>query len=165
MLSEAKRLIPWTPDIDIGLPNSAYSNASMYSALQKVLENQYEIGMSFKNTPRGHILVTSYIDVNTAPYFDGPADLEGKALFSSEIEEAVKGMLPVSMSWRKRGYVDFYKAPKKWMQGFSFVTINNEQFVTVKQVDKLLTYWYGKNYRLPARKGNGGVYRTIMAPE
>ena len=49
--------------------------------------------------------------------------------------------------------MDFYKAPKKWMEGFSFVTLNNEQFVTVKQVDKHLSKWYGKNYRVPARKG------------
>ena len=149
----SKAIIPWTYDIDIALPKSAYSNASIYSALQKVLENQYEIGMSFMNMPRGHILVASYIDVNTAPYFDGPGDLEGKALFSSEIEKAVKGMLPVSMSWRERGYVDFYPADNQWLEGSSFVTINNEQFVTVKEVDKLLTNWYGKNYRQPAHKG------------
>ena len=54
---------------------------------------------------RGHILVPPYIDVNTAPYFDGP-EFKGKALFSSELEEAVEGMLPVSQHWRQRGYID-----------------------------------------------------------
>ena len=50
--------------------------------------------------PRGHVLVPPYIDVNTAPYFEGPEDLEGKALFSSNLEKAVKGMLPISRQFR-----------------------------------------------------------------
>ena len=149
----SKAIIPWTYDIDIALPTSVYKNTSTYTALEKVLENQYYIGWSFMNMPRGHILVSPYIDVNTAPYFDGPEDLEGKALFSSELEEAVKGMLPVSQDWRQRGYVDFYEAGQALMEGSSIVTINNKQFVTVKDVDKMLNTYYGKNYRQPALKG------------
>ena len=149
----SKAIIPWTYDIDIALPTSVYKNASTYTALEKVLENQYYIGWSFMNMPRGHILVPPYIDVNTAPYFDGPEDLEGKTLFSSELEEAVKGMLPVSQDWRERGYVDFYEAGQALMNGSSIVTINNKQFVTVKDVNKMLITNYGKNYRQPALKG------------
>ncbi|XP_022788801.1 uncharacterized protein LOC111328596 [Stylophora pistillata] len=149
----SKAIIPWTYDIDIALPTAVYKNASTYSTLEKVLENQYYAGMSFMNMPRGHILVPPYIDVNTAPYFDGPEDLEGKALFSRELEEAVKGMLPVSHRWRKRGYVDFYEAGHALMEGSSLVTINNEEFVTVKDVNKMLSFNYGENYLQPALKG------------
>ena len=149
----SKAIIPWTYDVDFALAASVYKNTSTYTALEKVLENQYYIGWSFMNMPRGHILVSPYIDVNTAPYFDGPEDLEGKALFSSELEEAVKGMLPVSQDWRQRGYVDFYEAGQALMEGSSIVTINNKQFVTVKDVDKMLNTYYGKNYRQPALKG------------
>ena len=119
----------------------------------QLLENQYYTGMSFMDLPRGHILVPPYIDVNTAPYFDGPEDLEGKTLFGSDLEKAVKGMLPVAQYWRQRGYVDFYEAGQALMEGSSIVTINNEQFVTVKDVDKMLSMNYGKNYRQPALKG------------
>ncbi|XP_058969328.2 uncharacterized protein [Pocillopora verrucosa] len=149
----SKAIIPWTYDVDIALPSSVYKNASTYTALEKVLENQYYIGMSFMDMPRGHILVPPYIDVNTAPYFDGPEDLEGQTLFNSDLEEAVKGMLPVSQYWRQRGYVDFYEAGQALMEGSSIVTINNKQFVTVKDVDKMLSMNYGKNYRQPALKG------------
>ena len=149
----SKAIIPWTHDVDIALPSYVYKNASTYTALEKVLENQYYIGMSFMDMPRGHILVPPYIDVNTAPYFDGPEDLEGQTLFSSDLEEAVKGMLPVSQYWRQRGYVDFYEAGQALMEGSSIVTINNKQFVTVKDVDKMLSMNYGKNYRQPALKG------------
>lgn len=149
----SKAIIPWTYDVDFALAASVYKNTSTYTALEKVLENQYYIGWSFMNMPRGHILVSPFIDVNTAPYFDGPEDLEGKALFSSELEEAVKGMLPVSQHWRQRGYVDFYEAGQALMEGSSNVTINNKQFVTVKDVDKMLSTNYGKNYRQPALKG------------
>lgn len=106
------------------------------------------------DVPRVHSLMGPYIDVDTAPVFDGPDDLEGNLLFSSDIEEAVKGMLPVSENWRDRGYADLYWSPSVWMNGSSLVTINNQQFVTVKQVDYELTNWYGKDYREPVLKGN-----------
>lgn len=41
-----------------------------------------------------------YIDEDTVPFFDGSNDLEGKALFSEEIEEAVRDMLPILNYWR-----------------------------------------------------------------
>lgn len=74
-------------------------------------------------------------------------------LFSNDIKEAVKGMLPVSDNWRDRSYVDFYWSPSAWMNGLSLVTINNQQYVTVKEVDYELTNWYGKNYCEPILKG------------
>ena len=94
------------------------------------------------------------MEIDTAPYFNGPDDLQGNALFSNELEEAVRGMLPVSQYWRKCCYVDFYEALPQWMKDSSLVTINNEQFLTVKDVDYKLTDWYGKNYRQPALTGN-----------
>ena len=51
----------------------------------------------------------------------------------------MKGMLPVSLNWRERCYVDIYEAPVEWMNGFSLVTINNEKFKTVKEIDYDLT--------------------------
>ena len=150
----SQAIIPWTYDVDIALPEAALGqNASTFSALQKLLGGQYYIGDSFDWT-RGHPLWAPYVEIDTAPYFDGPDDLQGNALFSSELEEAVKGMLPVSQYWRKRCYVDFYEALPHWMKDSSLVTINNEQFWTVKDVDYKLTNWYGKNYRQPALTGN-----------
>ena len=150
----SKAIIPWTHDVDVALPESSFErNSSTFSALQRLLENQYYVGESF-GMQRGHLLLPPYIEINTTPYFDGPDDVEGNALFSSELEEAVKGMLPVSSSWRERGYVDFYEAPERWMWGSSLVTINNEQFLTVKEIDYELTNWYGKNYLQPVLKGN-----------
>ena len=44
-----------------------------------------------------------------SPLFWRTWGFKGKALFSSELEEAVEGMLPVSQHWRQRGYVDWWK--------------------------------------------------------
>ena len=150
----SQAIIPWTYDVDIALPESTFDpNASTFSALQKLLGNKYYVGESF-GMPRAHMLLAPYIEINTTPYFDGPDDVEGNALFSDELEEAVNGMLPVSHDWRERCYVDFYKAPARWMERSSLITINNEQFCTVKEIDYELTDWYGKNYRQPVLKGN-----------
>ena len=150
----SQAIIPWTYDIDIALPKSAFAlNTSAFSGLQRLLGKDYYVGKSF-DMNRAHLLLPPYIDVNTTVYFDGPDDVEGNALFSHELEEAVKGMLPVSRNWRERCYVDFYEAPAEWMEGSSIVTINNEQFLTVKEIDYVLTYWYGKNYLQPVRKGS-----------
>ena len=95
-----------------------------------------------------------YIEVDTVPFYDGPDDLEGNALFSNEIEEAVRGMLPVSDDWREHCYVDFYKGEPVWMKDSSLITINNQTYFTVKQVDYELTKWYGENYLESALQGN-----------
>ena len=150
----SQAIIPWTYDVDIALSSAAFGRDSTFSALQKLLGSQYYVGESFMNITRGHMLLAPYIEINTAPYFDGPDDLEGNALFSSELEEAVKDMLPVSHFWRTRCYVDFYKASARWMNASTFVTVNNEQFLTVKDVEYELTNWYGKNYLQPALTGN-----------
>ena len=44
-----------------------------------------------------------------SPLFWRTWGFKGKALFSSELEEAVEGMLPVSQHWRQRGYIDWWK--------------------------------------------------------
>lgn len=150
----SKAIIPWTHDIDIALPESSfYQNTSTFSALQKLLGDQYYVGESF-DMERAHLLLPPYIEINTTAFFDGPDDVEGKAFFSDELEEAVNDMLPVSRDWRERGYVDFYEAPVEWMDGSSLVTINNEQFKTVKTIHYELTNWYGKNYLQPVFKRN-----------
>ena len=150
----SQAIIPWTADIDIALTKSAIDNASTFPAIEKQLENRYYVGNSFMDVPRVHSLMGPYIDVDTAPFFDGPDDLQGNSLFSKAIEEAVKGMLPVSGHWRNRCYADLYWSPSVWMNGSSLVTINNHTFVTVKEVDYELTNWYGKDYREPVFKGN-----------
>lgn len=150
----SQAIIPWTADIDIALTKSAIDNASTILAIKKQLENRYYVGNSFMGMARVHSLTGPYIDVDTAPFFDGPDDLQGNLLFSSDIEEAVKGMLPVSKEWRDRGYADLYWSPSVWMNGSSLVTINNQTFVTVKEVDYELTNWYGKDYRQPVLNGN-----------
>ena len=115
---------------------------------------------------RAHLLLPPYIEINTTAYFDGPDDVEGNAFFSNELEEAVKGMLPVSRNWRKRCYVDFYEAPVEWMNGSSLVTINNEQFKTVNEIDYELINWYGENYLQPALKENWtGLTDKLSATE
>ena len=151
----SQAIIPWTYDIDIALPVSAFDlDTSTFSALQRLLgTDQYYVGESF-GMQRAHLLLPHSIEVNTTAYFDGSDDVEGNAFFSDGLEEAVKGMLPVSLHWRERCYVDFYEAPVEWMEESSLVTINNEQFLTVKEIDYELTNWYGKNYLQPALKGN-----------
>ena len=150
----SQAIIPWTYDVDIALPKAAFDqNASTFSALQKILGGQYHVGKSF-GQHRAHPLWAPYVEIDTAPYFDGPDDLQGNALFSNELEEAVRGMLPVSKFWRTRCYVDFYKGLPQRMKRSSTVIINNEQFLTVKDVDFKLTNWYGKNYQQPAFTGN-----------
>ncbi|KAJ7393329.1 hypothetical protein OS493_006299 [Desmophyllum pertusum] len=153
----SQAIIPWTQDVDIAVPKSAFLKASTYSSLQKLLgSRQYYVGESFLDMPRGHMLSGPSIEINTTSYFEGPDDLEGNALFSNELEEAVKDMLPVSQNWKARCYVDLYQASDEWMEESSLITINNEQFVTltVKDVDYQLTSLYGKNYRQPEVKGN-----------
>ena len=150
----SQAIIPWTADADIALEKSAIDNASTFSAVQKLLRNKYHVGNSFMDVPRAHMLMGPYIEIDTTPFFDGPDDLEGNLLFSNDIKEAVQGMLPVSLDWRSRCYVDLYWSPLAWMNGSSLVTINNQQFVTVKEVDYELTNWYGKDYREPVLKGN-----------
>ena len=149
----SQAIIPWTADIDIALTKSAIGNASTILAIEKQLEDRYYVGNSFMDVPRVHSLMGPYIDVDTAPFFDGPDDLQGNLLFSNDIEEAVKGVLPVSEDWRGRGYADLYSSPSVWMNGSSLVTVNNQTFVTVKEIDYELTNWYGKDYRQPFLKG------------
>ena len=149
----SQAVIPWTCDIDIALNRSTYDNASTYTAIKKLLRNQYYVGNSFMGMPRAHMVIPPYIKVDTAPFFDGPDDLQGNLLFSSDIEEAVKDMLPVSASWRDRGYVDFYVAPSVWLNDSALVTINNQQFITLKEIEYELTNWYGKDYRQPVYRG------------
>ena len=149
----SQAIIPWTCDIDIALNRSTYVNASTYTAIEKLLRNQYYVGNSFMGMPRAHMLIPPYIEVDTAPFFDGPDDLQGNLLFSSDIEKAVRDMPPVSARWRDRGYVDFYVAPSVWLNDSSLVTINNQQFITVKEIEKKLTNWYGKDYRQPVVRG------------
>lgn len=150
----SQAIIPWTADVDIALTKSAIDNASTILAIAKQLESRYYVGNSFMDALRVHSLMGPYIDVDTAPFFDGPDDLQGNLLFSTDIEEAVNGMLPVSEDWKERGYADLYWSPSVWMNGSSLVTVNNQTFVTVKEVDYELTNWYGKDYRQPVLKGN-----------
>ena len=148
----SQAIIPWTFDVDIAIPKSAYKNQSTFAALQGELGGKYYVGKSF-GMPRAHMLMPPYYEVNTAAFFEGPDDLEGNALFNREIERAVKGMLPISGLWRSHVYVDFYKGKSAWMKDFSFVTINNQTYTTVKNVDYQLTEWYGENYLKPIVKG------------
>jgi len=150
----SQAIIPWTYDVDISISNSDIESSSTFAALQKELGNQYYVGDSYFNMPRGHPLMAPFIEVDTAQFFDGPDDLQGNALFSEEIEQAVKDMLPLSYDWRDHGYVDFYCGDSERMSGYSLVTINNQTFVTVKDVDEQLTNWFGENYREPIVKGN-----------
>jgi len=61
-------------------------------------------------------------------------------------------MLPISGLWRSHVYADFYKGRSAWMKDFSFVTINNQTYATMKKVDYELTKWYGENYLEPIVK-------------
>jgi len=150
----SQAIIPWTHDIDIAISKSAIVNKSTFVALQKELGGLYYVGNSYMDTPRAHMLVPPYIEVDTAPFFDGPYDLEGNALFSDEIDERVKGMLPISDNWRERGYIDLYGGHLVWMNDSSLVVINNQTFTTVKEVDYELKNWYGESYSEPSVKGN-----------
>lgn len=150
----SQAIIPWTHDVDITISKPAIMNHSTFAALEKELGGLYYVGMSFISTPRAHWLLPPYIDVDTAPFFHGTEDLQGiDALFSDEIEEAVRGMLPVSRDWRARGYIDLYGGHLAWMNGSSVVTINNRTYITVKKVHEELAAWYGKNYRRPSVEG------------
>ena len=153
----SQTVIPWTCDVDIALTKADYGNSSTYSSIAELLRTKgshYYLGISYMGMPRGHMLMAPYIEVDTTPFFDGPDDLEGSnLLFSSDIEEAVQGMLPVSSGWRERRYVDFYISPSVWLNGSALAVINNEQFVTLKDIDYELTNWYGKGYLQPAQRG------------
>ena len=153
----SQTVIPWTCDVDIALTKADYGNSSTYSSIAELLRTKgshYYLGISYMGMPRGHMLMAPYIEVDTTPFFDGPDDLEGKnLLFSSDIEEAIQDMLPVSSGWRERRYVDFYISPSVWLNGSALAVINNEQFVTLKDIDYELTNWYGKGYLQPAHRG------------
>lgn len=153
----SQTIIPWTCDVDIALPKADYRNVSTYSSVAELLKTNgchYYLGMSFMGMPRGHMLMGPYIEVDTAPFFHGPDDLEGSnLLFSSKIEQAIQGMLPVASGWRERRYVDFYVSPSVWLNGSALATINNEKFITLKDIDYELTNWYGKGYLQPALRG------------
>ena len=153
----SQTVIPWTCDVDIALTKADYGNSSTYSSIAELLRTKgshYYLGISYMGMPRGHMLMAPYIEVDTTPFFDGPDDLEGNnLLFSSDIEQAVQGMLPVSSGWRERRYVDFYISPSVWLNGSALAMINNEQFVTLKDIDYELTNWYGKGYLQPAQRG------------
>ena len=153
----SQTVIPWTCDVDIALTKADYGNSSTYSSIAELLRTKgshYYLGISYMGMPRGHMLMAPYIEVDTTPFFDGPDDLEGNnLLFSSDIEEAIQDMLPVSSGWRERRYVDFYISPSVWLNGSALAVINNEQFVTLKDIDYELTNWYGKGYLQPAHRG------------
>ena len=164
----SQAIIPWTIDIDLAISEPAFKDSATYPALQEelgALGNQYFVGESF-GMPRAHILMAPYIEVDTSPYFDGPDDLEGtNGLSSEEIEESVKGMLPIPYSWRDRCYVDLYSGGAGLMSDSSLVTINNQQYTATKDVDGALTHWYGKDYRKPILQGNwSGLSDVGYAP-
>ena len=153
----SQTVIPWTCDVDIALTKADYGNSSTYSSIAELLRTKgshYYLGISYMGIPRAHMLMAPYIEVDTTPFFDGPDDLEGNnLLFSSDIEEAIQDMLPVLSGWRERRYVDFYISPSVWLNGSALAVINNEQFVTLKDIDYELTNWYGKGYLQPAHRG------------
>ena len=152
----SQAIIPWTYDIDLAIAEAMFRNKTTWIAIQKELEAQgkhYFVGESF-DMPRAHRHAPPSIQVDTSKFYDGPDDLIGKnGLFSDEIEESVKEMLPISSFWRTRTYVDFYLGGKWMMQSFSLVTINNQQYYTIKYIDKMLTNEYGENYLTPILAG------------
>lgn len=152
----SQAIIPWTYDIDIAIAEALFRNETTWIAIQKELEAQgkhYFVGQSF-DMPRAHRHAAPSIKVDTSQFFDGPDDLIGKnGLFSDQIEDSVKKMLPISSFWRTRTYVDFYLGGTRMMESFSLVTINNQQYYTTIYIDKMLTNEYGKNYLTPILSG------------
>ena len=152
----SQAIIPWTYDIDLAISEALFRNETTWIAIQKELEEQgkhYFVGQSF-DMPRAHRHAAPSIEVDTSQFFDGPDDLIGKkGLFSDEIEDSVKKMLPISSFWRTRTYVDFYVGGTRMMESFSLVTINNQQYYTTIYIDKMLTNEYGKNYLTPILSG------------
>lgn len=94
---------------------------------------------SHMNMHRAHRLMPPYIDEDTVPFFEGPSDLEGKVLFSDEIEEAVRDMLQILNNWRERGYIDLYRGHFVRKNDSSLVAINNQTYSAVKEVNYELT--------------------------
>ena len=149
----SQAIIPWTNDVDIAINESAFDNTSTYTAIEKLFGNKYFAG-EFWHMPRGFRHWPISVEVDTASMFDGPNDLRGDKFSSAEIEEEVNGMLPIAEHWRDHGYIDFYRASPEWMNGTSKVTIDGKTFVTIQDVDKELTNWYGDDYMTPEVKEN-----------
>ena len=148
----SQTIIPWTRDIDIAINESVFDNTSTYTAIEKLFGNKYFAG-EFWHMPRGFRHWPISVEVDTTSMFDGPNDLRGDKLFNAEIEEEVNGMLPIGEDWRDHGYIDFYRASPEWMNETSKVTIDGKTFVSIKEVDKELTNWYGNDYMTPDMKG------------
>ena len=147
-------IIPWTHDADVAIDRTAYDDPSTYEKYQKLFGDKYYIGMSHMNMPRMHALHPPRLDVNTTKFFRGPDDLQADAFFSPGIQEAVEGMLPIPAGWRDQPYLDIYFTFDPWIQGSRMVTINNQTFSTIREIDYELTNWYGKNYMEPILRGS-----------
>lgn len=144
-------IIPYTHDVDLAVDDRYGLNWDNYDTLQVHFGDNYSISSnSFMGMPRLLPLLPPYINIDTAPFFDGELDLEGKGFFSEKITESVKGLLPFSRSnWRTRGYTDFYRGWDVWWNGSSLVSIDGYNYTAMKEKEYESELWYGKNWRKP----------------
>lgn len=93
----SKAIIPWTYDLDqyCNFIFSYYERVDYCCSWRRTWWS-----VIYGKVSHEHGLMPPYIDEDTVPFFDGSNDLEGKALFSEEIEEAVRDMLPILNYWR-----------------------------------------------------------------
>ena len=150
----SKAIIPWTHDVDIALNKSVLAMVNWSEGLQTVLQGTYFIGISFMGAPRAIPLIPVHIDVNTTSFFNGLDDLSGENFFSEDILRVMTTAHVIGNSWRERGYVDFYEAPEIWWNGSSIITINEEKYISIRDIDYELANWYGKDYMKPVLSGS-----------
>jgi len=53
----SQAIIPWTYDVDIGIPKSACKNQLTFAALQNELGGKYYVGKFFRGRARAHMLM------------------------------------------------------------------------------------------------------------
>ena len=147
-------IIPYTHDLDFAVDDRFGLNWSRYDTLQKYFGDNYSISSnSFMGVPRLLPLLPAHITINTAQFFDGELDLEGKRLFSPEINDAVRGLIPFSPSnWRTRGYTDFYRGWPVWWNDSSIVQIDGYNYTAMKETEYEVALWYGQHWRIPIVK-------------
>ena len=147
-----KAIIPWTRDVDLALSREDIKTKVVFRELQSRLHDKYYIGY-FELQDRAIPHFMPSINVDTSQFFTGPDDLRGKdhILFGDKVLKEMNKMLPVTVSWLRYVYLDFYDEAKSELLDTSSITINGRKYPTYKDPVAFLKILYGSNYTTPVK--------------
>ena len=148
----SQAIIPYNDDIDFAFHKKDNDNLTLFTALQQLTGNNYNVVSKMHKKLTVSKVVphsTPTVFTNTSKYFQKQDYVEGRSLFSEEILQELKKLLPVENTVTERRFIDIYPSPEEWFASSSVVTINGRKYSGLNDPEKFLKKWYGENYMIP----------------